>query len=170
MVGSGQDSKDRTTVSLAAGEPMKKDAIITSILFLMLALGAFFMSMKLPFGRISAPAAGFFPAVLAVLLALTSLFAFLQALRGNHDGAAQAEPLKWKKILLTLGLLLVFGLVFERLGYLLSTFLFIIFLLRAVERQSWRLALSVALAASLLSYSVFGLLLGTPLPAGLLQL
>jgi putative tricarboxylic transport membrane protein len=149
---------------------MKKDAIVTSILFLMLALGAFIESMQLPFGRISAPAAGFFPAVLAVLLALTSLLAFLQALRGSNDGAAQSEPLKWKKILLTLGLLLVFGLVFERLGYLLSTFLFIIFLLRAVERQSWRLALSVALSASVVSYIIFGLLLGTPLPAGFLQL
>jgi len=149
---------------------MKKEAIVTSILFLLLALGAFIESMKLPFGRISAPAAGFFPTILAVLLALTSLFIFVDALRGSHDGVPHGEPLKWKKILLTLGSLLVFGLVFERLGYLLATFLFILFLLRAVERQSWGLALSVALSASLVSYIIFGLLLGTPLPAGLLQL
>jgi len=148
---------------------MKKEAIVTSILFLLLALGAFIESMKLPFGRISAPAAGFFPTILAVLLALTSLFIFVDALRGSHDGVPLREPLKWKKILLTLGSLLVFGLVFERLGYLLATFLFILFLLRAVERQSWGLALSVALSASLVSYIIFGLLLGTPLPAGLLQ-
>ena len=45
-----------------------------------------------------------------------------------------------EKIVLTPGSLLVFGLVFERLGYLLATFLFIIFLLRAVERQSWGFA------------------------------
>jgi putative tricarboxylic transport membrane protein len=170
MVGGGQDSKDRTTVSLAAGEPMKKDAIVTSILFLTFAFGAFIESMKLPFGSVSAPAAGFFPAVLAALLALTSLFAFVEALRGSHEGAVQEEPLTWKKIVLTLGSLLVFGFVFERLGYLLATFLFIIFLLRAVERQSWGLAISVALSASLVSYVVFGLLLGTPLPAGFLQL
>jgi putative tricarboxylic transport membrane protein len=94
----------------------------------------------------------------------------VEALRGSHEGAVQEEPLTWKKIVLTLGSLLVFGFVFERLGYLLATFLFIIFLLRAVERQSWGLAISVALSASLVSYVVFGLLLGTPLPAGLLQL
>jgi putative tricarboxylic transport membrane protein len=170
MVGGGQNSKDRTTVNLAAGEPMKKSAIVTSILFLVLALGAFIESMKLPFGRVSAPAAGFFPAVLAVLLALASLFAFVEALRGSHEGAVQGESLTWRKIVLTLGALLVFGFVFERLGYLLATFLFIIFLLRAVERQSWSLAVSVALSASLVSYVVFGLLLGTPLPPGFLQL
>jgi putative tricarboxylic transport membrane protein len=157
-------------VSLAAGKPMKKNVIVTSILFLMLALGAFIESMKLPFGRVSAPAAGFFPAVLAVLLALTSFFAFVEALRGSHEGAVQGKLLTWKKIVLTLGSLLVFGFVFERLGYLLATFLFIIFLLRAVERQSWGWAISVALSASLVSYVVFGLLLGTPLPAGFLRL
>ena len=157
-------------MSLAPGEPMKKDAIVTSILFLMLALGAFVESMKLPFGRVSAPAAGFFPAVLAVLLALASLFAFVEALRGSHEDAVHGESLTWRKIVLTLGSLLVFGFVFERLGYLLATFLFIIFLLRVVERQSWGLAISVALSASLVSYVVFGLLLGTPLPAGFLQL
>lgn len=157
-------------MSLAAGEPMKKSATVASIVFLVVGLGAFIESMKLPFGRISAPAAGFFPAVLAVLLALASLFIFVEALRGSHDGAVQREPLTWKKIVLTLGSLLVFGLVFERLGYLLATFLFIIFLLRAVERQSWGLALSVALSTSIASYVVFGLLLGTPLPAGFLQL
>ena len=149
---------------------MHKDALVTSILFFMLAVGAFIESMKLPFGTVSAPAAGFFPTILAVLLALTSLFIFVDALRGSHDDVPLGEPLKWKKILLTLGSLLVFGLVFERLGYLLATFLFILFLLRAVERQSWGLALSVALSASLVSYIIFGLLLGTPLPAGLLQL
>jgi putative tricarboxylic transport membrane protein len=148
---------------------MQKDDLVTSILFLMFTLGAFIESMKLPFGRVSAPAAGFFPAVLAVLLALTSLFIFVEALRGSHDHVAQGKPLKWKKILLTLGSLLVFGFVFERLGYLLATFFFIIFLLRAVERQSWRLTLSVALSASLVSYIVFGLLLGTPLPTRFLQ-
>jgi hypothetical protein len=73
--------------------------------------------------------------VLAVLLALASLFLFVEALRGGHEGAVQREPLTWKKIVLTLGSLLVFGVVFERLGYLLATFLFIIF--TAVEQQSW---------------------------------
>ena len=104
------------------------------------------------------------------LLALASLFFFVEALRGSHEGAVQREPLTWKKIVLTLGSLLVFGVVFERLGYLLATFLFIIFLLRAVERRSWGLAISVALSASIASYVVFGLLLGTPLPAGFLRL
>lgn len=149
---------------------MKKSATITSILFMGLALGAFFESMKLPFGRISSPAAGFFPAILAALLAIISVLAFVDALRSADEGAVQAERFTWKKIFLTLGSLLVFAFVFERLGYLAATFLFIMFLLRAVEQMSWGLAVAVAFSASLFSYIVFGLLLGTPLPAGLLQI
>lgn len=149
---------------------MKKSATVTSILFFFLALGAFIESRKLPFGSVSAPAAGFFPAVLAVLLMLAALLAFVESLREHDTGLIRTEPLAWKKIVLTLGTLLIFGFVFERLGYLLATFLFITFLLRGVERQSWGLAMAVAFSASFLSYVIFGLLLGTPLPAGFLQI
>jgi len=149
---------------------MKKSAAITSILFLGIALGAFFESMKLPFGNVSAPAAGFFPAVLAALLAITSLLAFVEALRGGEEGVVQRERLTWKKIVLTVGSLLAFAFLFESLGYLVTTFLFVTFSLRAVERQGWGLAVAVGLSTSFVSYVIFGLLLGTPLPAGFLHI
>jgi putative tricarboxylic transport membrane protein len=144
--------------------------MITSVLFLGLAVAAFVESMRLPFGRVSAPAAGFFPAVLAVLLAITSLLACVDALRSEDKSVAQAERLTWKKLLLTVGSLLVFAFVFERLGYLVATFVFIIFLMRAVEQKSWALAIAVGLSASVGSYLIFGLLLGAPLPAGFLRI
>jgi putative tricarboxylic transport membrane protein len=144
--------------------------MITGVLFLGLAVGAFIESMRLPFGSASAPAAGFFPAVLAVLLAITSLFACVAALRSGSKSVARAERLTWKKLLLTVGSLLVFAVVFERLGYLAATFLFIFFLLRTVEQKSWALAIAVGLSASVGSYLIFGLLLGAPLPAGFLRI
>ena len=149
---------------------MKKNATVASILFLGFAIGALLVSMKLPFGTLNAPAAGFFPAVLAALLAMTSLLGFINVLRSSHESADEAEPLRWKKILFTVSSLLVFALVLETFGYLVATFLFIIFLLRIVEQKTWGLAVAVAFAASLFSYLIFGLLLGTPLPAGLLPI
>jgi heme A synthase len=41
-------------------------------------------------------------------------------------------------------------------------------LLRAIEAQKWRKVVVVALATALISYAIFSLLLGVPLPAGLL--
>ena len=150
------------------GKSMKKSATIASLLFVALAVGAFFESMKLPFGTVSAPAPGFFPAVLAVLLALASLLAFVEALKNGDEGAGHGERVSWKKIVSTVAALFVFAFVFEQLGYLVATFLFIIFLLRAVEQKGWGLAVAVAFSASFVTYVVFGLLLGTPLPAGFL--
>jgi putative tricarboxylic transport membrane protein len=149
---------------------MKKSATLASVSLLALAFGAFIESMKLPFGTVSAPAAGFFPLVLSALLALTSLFGFVGALRERQASLVEEQSLVWKKILLTLGSLLVFALAFEGVGYLVATLLFIIFLLRLVERKSWGLSLGVGVSAAIISYVIFGLILGTPLPAGFLPI
>jgi putative tricarboxylic transport membrane protein len=147
---------------------MRKSATTASLLLLVVAIGAFFESMKLRFGAVSAPAPGFFPAVLAALLVVVSLLAFVEGLRSGDQDTHGERP-SWKKIVSTTAALFVFAIVFERLGYLAATFLFIVFLLRAVERRGWGSAVAVAFSASLLTYVVFGLLLGSPLPAGFLQ-
>ena len=63
--------------------------------------------------------------------------------------------------------LFVFGFVFEWLGYVVSTILLLVFLMRAVEPVRRRLVLVVAVSSSVATYIVFSLL-GTPLPAGFL--
>lgn len=146
--------------------PVKR-AIIAWLCFGLLAVGSFYEAVKLPFGRTNAPGAGFFPVILAVLLGLMSLVGLVTAFRGgdreNEDGR-----LVWNKIIFTATALLVFAFVFEFFGYLLTTFLFVIFVLWVVERKSMMQAGVVALCASLISYLLFSLLLGAPLPAGFL--
>jgi predicted branched-subunit amino acid permease len=55
------------------------------------------------------------------------------------------------------------------LGFVITTFLFILFLLRAVERRKWLLSASAALSISAAFYIVFGLWLKAQLPAGILE-
>ena len=95
-----------------------------------------------------------------------------QAIGGTKEqsGASRGESPIWKRIVLAVAALVVFGLLFESLGYVISTFLFIAFLLRAVEQQKWGLAVVVAFFTALATYLVFGLLLQTPLPGGILGL
>jgi putative tricarboxylic transport membrane protein len=145
---------------------MRKSITITTILFLALALGALIEVRKLPFGRVSAPQAGFFPLILSVLLAIISLLVLVEALKGREDSSVVWERLSWKRISLALGALFAFAFLFESLGYLVTTFLFVAFLLRVLDREKWRLTVAVAFSASFLSYILFGLLLHTPLPAG----
>jgi len=149
---------------------MRRTDFFSAVTLLALALAALLEASKLPFGRVGAPHAGFFPFILAIFLAIFSLV-FLAQLIGGHKGEtgdSRAGSATWKKIILAVGALVVFGALFESLGYVISTFLFMVFLLRAVERQKWSLVVVVSFATSLSTYLVFGLLLGTPLPGGIL--
>jgi putative tricarboxylic transport membrane protein len=150
---------------------MRRIDVISAVTLLALALTALLEASKLPFGRLNAPQAGFFPLILALFLAVFSLVLMAQSIGGAAEKSGTSnEKAIWKKILLAIAALAVFGVVFESLGYIISTFLFIAFLLRAVEQQKWSSVVVVAFLTSLTTYLVFGLLLNTPLPGGILGL
>jgi Tripartite tricarboxylate transporter TctB family len=60
------------------------------------------------------------------------------------------------------------GYVFllDSLGYLLSTFLLVLFMLRWIDTQRWAIALGMAAITSAGSYVVFAIWLSIPLPRG----
>ncbi len=72
----------------------------------------------------------------------------------------------WKKIIYVLGVLLVYAFFFSILGYLLSTFLFLL-LLKPVIEKKWSFVLAGALLVTLVSYFVFDVLLKAQLPRGI---
>ncbi|MBI2361487.1 MAG: tripartite tricarboxylate transporter TctB family protein [Deltaproteobacteria bacterium] len=149
---------------------MKKSSTVTTIVFLAFALGAVIEASKLPFGRMSAPQPGFFPIVLSALLAIISVLVLVEVVKGREEASVAREQMSWKRIGLALGALFAYAFLFEVLGYLVTTFLFVTFLLRVVDRKGWGMAIAVAFSASFVSYVLFGLLLHTPLPAGLLPI
>jgi hypothetical protein len=139
-------------------------------LFVALSAAAYYEAGKLPFGRLSAPGAGFFPTVLAAVLAVVALAGLLTTWRTKATAIDAGSRFLWGKILTTVGLLVAFAALLESAGYLTTTFLFIVSLLRGVEQKSWMHSGIVALSTTLVSYALFGLILGAPLPAGLLCL
>ncbi|MGH7852706.1 MAG: tripartite tricarboxylate transporter TctB family protein [Candidatus Binatia bacterium] len=149
---------------------MKRSATTASVILLAFALGALYESLKLPFGRVNTPAPGFFPTVLAVLLVLVSFLTWLAALRQSAGSLQHSEPLSFRKILWNLAALAAFTLLLESLGFLATTIVFLILLLRVVERQSWRMTVTVALCASVASYMILKRLLGIPLPMGFFEI
>jgi putative tricarboxylic transport membrane protein len=144
--------------------------IAVAVVLLALAGYIFLAAGTLPFGTMRVPQTGFFPKTLAVLLGIFSLILLARALAGREalSGAERIETQGWIRIAVTLMTLAGFALALERLGFLLTTFLLMISLLRAIEAQKWRKVVVVALATALISYAIFSLLLGVPLPAGLL--
>lgn len=138
----------------------------------LLAFGLFAVTQArgLRFGSIVAPGPGFFPLCLSAALCLTSLALLVGAWR-ETPGTAVAPAAGGQRfaVIGTLAGLLVYALVLEPLGFLLATFGLLLFFFKALQRQSWLVAVGGAVATSLVSHLVFKVWLGVNLPGGLLR-
>lgn len=141
-----------------------------SAIFLLL-FGAFICleARKLDMGRIVKPGPGFFPFWLGMALIIVSLALIIQSTRGKADAPTQGlwKGLRWEKILYTLAALLLYSFLLESLGYILATFLLLLFLFRAIESQRWPVVISGSVVTSLFTYALFKLWLQVQLPVGL---
>ena len=138
----------------------------TGFFFILFSLYVCFESWRLGVGSFFRPGAGFFPFYSSLLLGLLSLILGLLAFRGKVEKAES-----WTDVgnTVTVSLALVgFALLLTWLGFVITTFLFILFLLRAVERRKWLFSAGAALLISAAFYVVFGLWLKAQLPAGIL--
>lgn len=148
---------------------MKKSNIIIAIILLGLSGTLLIESMRLSFGGLRRPQAGFFPTILSAVLAVLSLVLLGQAPKEKEERASpfRLGPESWRRIALAVGVLLAFGFSVDFLGYTLSSFLLVAILLRAIEPMRWWWIIIIALSTSVISYGIFGWLLQTPLPTGI---
>jgi putative tricarboxylic transport membrane protein len=128
-------------------------------------------AIRVGIGRFRSPDAGLFPFLTAVLLGVFSLWLFFDSLLrksspGEEHRAVWGKETRWKNILLTLAALAVYAFALNPLGYLLTTFLLILFLFRFIEPQRWIAAILGAAVTSSLSYTLFHIWLQTQLPDG----
>lgn len=137
--------------------------------FFLLALVGVVESLRLPLGSWHSPAPGLFPLLLSLVLAAMALALVIvtvarrRAAPSGGSAGARAPGVWW-----TVVALLAFYALLEPLGFLPSSFLLLVFLLRAIARRGWGLTLGLGAAASLASYAVFDRVLKLPMPAGLL--
>jgi putative tricarboxylic transport membrane protein len=162
-----------------------KSEEIQGILWIAVAGVISFFSLRLPLEdtrrTVGLPGPGFFPLLLGVLLALLGVLLLVKSWierrkavgheKGpSGEGAGLAGFWANKKPFSVLAGLIIYSAILERLGFLLSTFLFLILLLRSVARQKWTLSIITALSISLLSYLIFEVWLKAQLPPGIFRL
>lgn len=168
--------------------------IISSIGFL--ALGAFFymqstgikIIMKKDLGS------GFFPKVIGVsmvVMALVELFLTVSnkkneevngSLERIEEKAEQKEPAAEaaaeadtdrKGLILTIVAMCCYAVLFDGLGFILSTILYLfaqITILSTEKNRNYPLFVGISVAASFIIYGIFVYLIGMPLPTGLLDM
>jgi putative tricarboxylic transport membrane protein len=113
------------------------------------------------------PGPAFLPFWLGVVMAALAAMLLVGALRSADPGPAwlpQGEGLR--RLVLVLGATVAFVALLDVLGMTIATALFMVFLMRFVDRQPWPLTIAVAIAIAALNYVVFTRWLRVPLPVG----
>ena len=139
----------------------------------LLFVGAFvcWEARKLEYGRIVKPGPAFLPFWLGVALSFVSVVLILRMAREKTDRPVSSpglwKGLRWEKVLYSLAALLLYGFFLESLGYILATFLLMVFFFRAIEPQRWFVAFFGAGVTSFITYALFKVWLQVQLPIGL---
>jgi len=139
----------------------------SALFWVVVGILACYGATRLGLGSVTEPGAGFIFFWSGVILVVLSLILFAQSRRNAEDTVEEAVQIDWAKIALVLLSLFLYGVFLERLGFALTTFILMSFLLGGIERTSWGRSLSVAGAAALASYAIFELWLKIRLPKGI---
>jgi putative tricarboxylic transport membrane protein len=131
----------------------------------------------LKLGHMITPDAGFLPYGIGIMLAalgtiwFVATFVASTARKGDEAGEAGGESGLDRTRLLSRMLpgvliIILYGWLFERLGYPLSTVLFMVCWQKIVEREGWLKTAIIALLSAAAMYTLFVYLLRVYLPTG----
>lgn len=148
---------------------MRSDKI-SSLWGILLGLYTSKESVGLDLGSIRHPGSGFFPFIGGTLLVCFSAMLFFQSIlpKSRMDKKMPREKENWRLVVYPLLGLVAYVSVFESLGFILSTFLLVFFLLVLFERKKYWVEILTAATVSLSSYIIFSILLRSDLPKGIL--
>ena len=144
-----------------------------SLFWILIGAGVAFHSWRLGLGRLHQPGPGFVFFVTALLLIILGSID-LAVSRRRKSGPEQTEEgirlgPRWKKVVLVLAALSIYGYFFEIVGFYPSTFILMVFLFRAVDPTKWVTAIVASGITIAISYGVFEMWLQVPFPRGILE-
>jgi putative tricarboxylic transport membrane protein len=144
---------------------------ISGIFFL--AVGIFFSAYarSVEIGTWNEPGPGFLPFWGGIALTAMSVALLVRTFWGKLPAITQSffpRSDSWKRVAATFAALIVYNLLLTPLGFTLTTFLFIGFLVRFIFPQTWTRTLVVAGLSALAARFLFINFLETQLPKGLL--
>jgi len=144
---------------------------LSAIIWLVIGGTAVYGSISLGLGTTREPGSGFLPFLASVFICLLALIIFFNSWKIKPGSGANLftlwQDVRWKRPLavglITVGYILVFGL----LGFALSTFLFLFILFRSLERLAWKKNLLISLVSTGFCYFLLRFSLEASLPKGI---
>jgi len=144
---------------------------VSAFVWLLFGLSAWYGSIRLGLGTASAPGSGFLPFLASGFISLMALIIFYQSFRKGRNEYKKVSDLwqgvQWRRsvafCLITIGYLLIF----EWLGFAVSTFLFLIALLKGMERLPWWKVLLISTLSTGFAYFLLSVSMQATLPRGI---
>jgi putative tricarboxylic transport membrane protein len=126
-------------------------------------------SVQLSMGRAKHPGPGFLPFGLALCLIILSFALIFRGGKGDSSSFPFWPQRTWLRPLLGVSIFIFYALLIERLGFLITTFFFLIIWMRLIERIPWRTLISISVGTTAGLYFIFVFFLEVPLPTGFLK-
>jgi putative tricarboxylic transport membrane protein len=121
-------------------------------------------------GPLREPGPGFLLFWCGIVLCGLSAFTFVKAQFSiEQESKKMWVGLKWHRPLLVLMICLVYTFFFERLGYLLSTFLWMLILFKLMDSIKWPKALLASFLSVFFTWLIFAFGLRSQFPKGFLE-
>lgn len=137
--------------------------IVFSVLCILFGVLWVAAALGLPYMGEFAPGSGFLPLWLGACLVVLSAVHVVSCLRMQ---AAHIPAGHWRKVLAVVLGLIVCVVVIETMGFVVAVGAYLVFLLRGVEKESWRTSLGVTVGAMVVLFGLFHTWLHVPLPKG----
>ncbi len=152
---------------------MKNRDLVSSLFLLAFGLFICIFSLKYGVGRLGAPGPGFLSLLSGFILIILSSILLISTVKKEKKAEKQAanffpEKDSLRKTSISVLILLAYSIVLESLGFVVTTLLFMLFVLRFVESQSQKTTVIAALLATVFSYLLFVSMLKSQMPKGIL--
>ena len=146
------------------------------MIWIIIGLAVMVVSYQMSLGTLHTPGPGLLPFLLGSLLIVVSLPILIGSLRLFRKTVPESRAaeiwagVEFKNVLIIIISLVAYALLLEKLGFILTAFLFLFVLFATFDFQRWLFALGVSSVTIFITYLLFNVVLRVELPSGLLRI
>ena len=126
-------------------------------------------SYRLGLGQLQVPGMGFMPFLASILLGIFSLILFVSSSFGKNRQQEKVSGVKSAKGVIIILALSLYAWIVPFVGYSIATFLFMGVIFKFAGMAKWRKAIGASLLTTIVTFYLFSVLLGIPLPVSRLR-
>lgn len=146
---------------------MRKYDLLSSMIWFFMGLFIVLYAPQFDLGTLSEPGSGFMPFLAGGLMCIFSGITFFRTFLGKPGSIEKIwGDIKFRQMIFVILALLIFAILLEKIGFLLSTFFLIFILIYSSKKHTIYLSLIVAGLTAILSYLLFETWLKSQLPRG----